>query len=170
MRDANPFGNAPLPGFGEPAAPSSPPAPVVGRATTHPRAATGPRIPSDPFSGGSSDPLPPGPGTDTTVDDLGPRLELLAAAVAVPATSALLLLLHGWYWNLIGWGLAIFGSLGLISWFTTVDLHAQSTNRYRANDSAVAALRIAATVLGLVVAGCHAWQFATWAARLGVFA
>jgi hypothetical protein len=173
MRDADPFSNNPLPGFGGPAAPfpaHSPQSPVVGPATTDPRAATGRRIPSDPFSGGLSNPLLPVPNADTTVEDLRPRLGLLAAAVAIPAASALLLLLHGWYWNFIGWGLAIFGSLGLISWFTTVDLRDQSTNRYRENDTAVAVLRIAATVLGLVVAGCHAWQFATWAARLGVFA
>ncbi len=129
-----------------------------------------PWAPVDSFPGGLKGSLSTPPSAANLVDDLGPRLALLAAAVVIPAFAALLLLLNGWYWNLLGWALAIFGSLGFISWFTTADLRDQSTNRYRANDTAVAILRITATVLGLVVAGCHAWQFATWVARLDVFA
>ncbi len=104
------------------------------------------------------------------LEDLRPRLSLLAAAAIIPTGAALLLVLHGWYWNVLGWALACFGSLGLIFWFTTVDQRDRGTDRYRGNDAAVSALRLVATVLGLLVAAGHAWLFATWLARLDVFA
>lgn len=174
LQDAGPFGNNPLPSFGEPSNPSSRrPGPVRRQAppTWQPQLDSSGNLSDGPFGspGGALLGTPGGP-VPSQIDDLRPRLRLLVAAVAIPACAAVLLVLHGWYWNVLGWALASFGSLGLVFWFTIVDQHDRGTDRYRGNDSAVAVLRVVAPVLGLLVAVCHAWLFATWLARLDVFA
>ena len=169
MRDAGPFDNAPLPGFQDPGATPTPPSRAP-RPIGNPRQRFGGHPPSSPFSSDPSDPFSQRTAADSAIVDLRPRLRLLAAAACIPGAAALLFPLSAWYWHLLGWGLAIFGSLGFLSWFTTADLRDQSTNRYRANDTAVATLRLTATALGLLVAAGHAWQLATWVARLDVFA
>lgn len=170
MRDAGPFDNAPLPDFQDPAGPAPTPPHRAERPAVDPRRVPDELDPTSPFSSSPPGLLFQEPSADRAIEDIHPRLRLLAAAVCIPVAAALLFPLGAWYWHLLGWGLAIFGSLGFISWFTTADLRDQSTNRYRANDTAVAILRITATAMGLLVAGGHAWQLATWVARLDVFA
>ena len=90
---------------------------------------------------------------------------MLVAGVIVPLATLPLLLVRSLPVNFLGWGIAIFGSLGFLTAFTIVDLRRRISRWYVDRPGLLAGLRISVIVAGVVIAGCHAYLIADAIAR-----
>ena len=121
--------------------------PVRGRA----RSAAGPSRPDSPARGRTC--------------SVGPPSWILLVGLAVPLAIIPLLLLDGIWLHVVGWVVAIFGSVGALAAFTAVDLRRRSSRWYVDQPALLAGLRVAVLVTGLVVASCFAYRIADVVAR-----
>lgn len=115
---------------------------------------------------------PAGWGSATEAGDPAkarPPLGWLWGALAGPLAGALLLFLHGWKWNALGWALAVLVGFGLLVVFTTVDLRRRASPWYLSQPGLVAGLRLSVAGAALLVAGIHAYLLADYIARLDVW-
>jgi len=95
----------------------------------------------------------------------GPPTWMLVAGVIVPLATLPLLLVRSLPVNFLGWGIAIFGSLGFLAAFTVLDLRRRISRWYVDRPGLLAGLRISVIVAGIVIAGCHAYLIADTIAR-----
>ena len=65
-----------------------------------------------------------------------------------------------------GWLIAIFGSVGALAVFTTIDLRRRASRWYVDQPGLLAGLRVGVLVIGLVVAGFFAYFIADVVARM----
>jgi hypothetical protein len=106
-----------------------------------------------------------GPSSGPAGSTIGPSTWMLVAAVIIPVATVPLLFVPGAAINLVGWAVAIFGSLGFLTAFTVVDLRRRVSRWYVDRPGLLAGLRIAAIVAGVVIASCHAYWIADAVAR-----
>ena len=130
------------------------------------------RIHTPPAASAHPPPVPtPSPAVlDAPGGIVRPPLALLVAGVVLPLLTAPLLPLRAPGFHVLGWALAVFGSLGFLLAFTAADLRSSTNPRYAATVGPVPVLRIVVLAVGLGLAAAHAWAFADWASRLDVFA
>ena len=95
---------------------------------------------------------------------------MLVLASVIPLLTIPGLFLAGLAVHVAGWAIAIGGSLGLLAAFTVADLRRRSSRWYVDQPTLLAVLRVAALLVGLVVAGCFAYLIADAIARLDRFA
>lgn len=95
---------------------------------------------------------------------------LLILSIVIPLATVPLLFVQDKLWvNIVGWAVAIFGSLGFLTAFTVIDMRRRTSRWYVDQPGLLAALRIAALAIGLVAAGCQAYQIADAVARWNVW-
>ena len=95
---------------------------------------------------------------------------MLLAGLIVPILTLPLLLVSNLPINFLGWAVAIFGSLGFLAAFTVVDLRRRMSRWYVDRPGLLAVLRVSVIVVGVVIAGCHAYLIADAIARWDVWA
>ena len=117
------------------------------------------------FAGAPPDVLPGNNSGGDGGGSVGPPSWILLVGLAVPLAIIPLLLLDGIWLHVVGWVVAIFGSVGALAAFTAVDLRRRSSRWYVDQPALLAGLRVAVLVTGLVVASCFAYQIADVVAR-----
>ncbi len=136
--------------------------------------AAGPGQPAGSFAGPAAgqasappDVLPSsGSGGRGTVN---PPIWILLIGLVLPLLSIPLLFVDGLFAHVVGWVIAIFGSIGALAAFTAADLRLRSSRWYVDQPGLLAGLRIAVLLTGLVVATCFAYLIADAVARWDVW-
>jgi hypothetical protein len=95
---------------------------------------------------------------------------MLLAGLIVPILTVPLLFVSSLPVNFLGWAIAIFGSLGFLTAFTVVDLRRRISRWYVDRPGLLAGLRVTVIVVGVVIAGAHAYFIADAVARWDVWA
>lgn len=122
-----------------------------------PAAAPGPT-----WSGGGAStlPAPAAAGSPT-----GPPTPVLIVGLVLPLAALGLSLIGTLTTNVVGWALAVFGSVIPLAVFTRIDLRRRLSRWYVDQRGLLAVLRVAVLVVGLVVAGWFAYLIADEVAR-----
>ncbi|MGY1741176.1 MULTISPECIES: hypothetical protein [unclassified Blastococcus] len=87
-----------------------------------------------------------------------------------PLLTVPLLLLDAWFWHVIGWSIAAFGTAAFLIAFTLIDTGRRASAWYLGREGAVRTLRLSAIALALLIAAAHSYLFADWFSRLEMFA
>ncbi|MEP6561189.1 MAG: hypothetical protein ABJD68_08970 [Nakamurella sp.] len=98
-----------------------------------------------------------------------PPIWILLIGLGLPIAALSLLLVDGLVAHILGWAIAIFGSVGALAAFTGADLRLRSSRWYVDQPALLAALRVAVLVVGLVVATYFAYLIADTVARWDVW-
>ncbi len=110
------------------------------------------------------------PGGGTGGDGLvNPPIPILLVGLALPLASIVLLFADGLAAHIIGWLIAILGSIGALAAFTAVDLRRRSSGWYVDRPAVLGGLRVAVLLTGLVVATCFGYLIADAVARWDVW-
>ena len=102
---------------------------------------------------------------DDSATGNGPPVWMLIAGLLIPLATLPLLLLSGTAVHVLGWVVAIAGSLGFLTAFTVVDLQRRAKGSYADKPALLATLRIAVAVVGIVVAALQVYPVADLIAR-----
>ncbi len=149
------------PGAGGPFPPAGgrtpPPPPVDGWGTRAPGHGGVP--PVNPGGVSISAPLSP------PIAQTGPPTWILVVGSVVPLACLALLLQDGLAMHVVGWLVAIIGSVGALAAFTAIDLRRRASRSYVDQPGLLAALRVAVLVIGLVVAALLSYKIADAVAR-----
>jgi uncharacterized membrane protein len=94
-----------------------------------------------------------------------PPIGILLLGLLLPLATIPLLLSDGLVLHVIGWFVAILGSIGALAVFTASDLRRRSSRWYVDKPGLLAGLRVAVLVTGLVVAGFFSYEIADAVAR-----
>lgn len=107
--------------------------------------------------------------TSAGAGPVNPPIAILLVGLALPLASIALLFVDGLAAHVIGWLIAIFGSIGALAAFTALDLRRRSSGWYVDRPGVLAGLRVAVLLTGLVVATCFAYLIADAVARWDVW-
>lgn len=116
------------------------------------------------FGTGTAEQIPAAADDDSATGN-GPPVWMLIAGLLIPLATLPLLLLSGTAVHVLGWFVAIAGSLGFLTAFTVMDLQRRAKGSYADKPALLATLRIAVAVVGIVVAALHAYPVADLIAR-----
>lgn len=100
---------------------------------------------------------------------VNPPIWILLVGLVLPLASIGLLFVDGLAAHVVGWVIAIFGSIGALAAFTAMDLRRRSSRWYVDQPGLLAGLRVAVLLTGLVVATCFAYLIADAVARWDVW-
>ncbi|MET0965998.1 MAG: hypothetical protein ABWZ02_06355 [Nakamurella sp.] len=98
-----------------------------------------------------------------------PPIWILLVGLALPVAALTLLLVDSLPAHIVGWVIAIFGSIGALAAFTAIDLRLRSSRWYVDQPALLAVLRVAVLVIGLAVATYFAYLIADIIARWDVW-
>lgn len=96
---------------------------------------------------------------------IGPPTAVLLVGLVLPLAALVLWFVGSLTTNIIGWALAVFGSVIPLAVFTRIDLQRRLSGWYVDRRGLLAVLRVAVLLAGLVVAGWFAYLIADEVAR-----
>ena len=123
----------------------------------------GPAAPGPSWSGGGGASTLPAPAAAGS--PIGPPTLVLIVGLVLPLAALGLSVIGTLTTNIVGWALAVFGSVIPLAVFTRIDLRRRLSRWYVDRRGLLAGLRIAVRVVGLLVAGWFAYLIADEVAR-----